>query len=117
MESRPAGPLELGAGLLFGEDISESLLELLANGRVAGKGLERVFKLAPVARQFIGRQVCIGCLGCSTVTGSAFIGDWSSRISGGVGSLPMVGGRACLGRSRTIASRGRKASVTAFRCL
>src|ERR1017187_1053211 len=27
--------------LLFGEDISESLLELLANGRVAGKGLER----------------------------------------------------------------------------
>jgi hypothetical protein len=34
-----------------------------------------------------------------------------------VGSLPMVGGRACLGRSRTIASRGRKASVTAFRCL
>src|ERR1017187_8203861 len=60
--------------LLFGEDISESLLELLANGRVAGKGLERVFKLAPVARQFIGRQVCIGCLGCSTGTGSAFIG-------------------------------------------
>src|ERR1039457_4300883 len=27
--------------LLFGEDISESLLELLANGRVAGEGLER----------------------------------------------------------------------------
>src|ERR1039457_5121975 len=42
--------------LLFGEDISESLLESLANGRVAGKGPECVFKLALVARQFIGRQ-------------------------------------------------------------
>jgi hypothetical protein len=40
--------VELGADLLLGADFGESLLEQRPDLGVAGKGLERVFQLAPV---------------------------------------------------------------------
>lgn len=48
------------AGLLFGEDSGEPLPELFADGGVAGESRKRVFQLAPVVAQLIGRQCVYG---------------------------------------------------------
>jgi hypothetical protein len=52
-----------GAGVLFGLDVGEALLESGAGGIVTGDGLEGVLELAAVARQLVAGQGVQGMRG------------------------------------------------------
>ena len=58
-----AGGGDRGAGMLFGLDVGEALLESGAGGIVTGDGPEGVFELAAVVRQLVGDQGVQGMRG------------------------------------------------------
>jgi hypothetical protein len=58
-----AGGGDRGAGVLFGLDVGEALLESGSGGVVTGDGLEGVFELAAVARQLVAGQGVQGMRG------------------------------------------------------